>query len=371
MEIEVSEALAHQIREEVAKEDQEKRMKELEDARKTGEKLALEKYEIERKQNSKELEEERERSKKWMKQVENLMVDLRSLRRKDEERDTQMKQMQVKIEEETRKKTKEEEEQKFRLLVMEKDKKMQEMMEKMKEMEAKMQQGSQQTQGEVLELDFEKVLRESFPDDDINPVEKGVRGADIIHIVKGKSGKIAGVILWETKRANWQASWLAKLREDSRNKEASVAVLVSTELPKDIRNFQLREGIIITSYTYALPLAAILRRSILQTAVAKQLSSNKDEDLRGLHEYLQSDAFRHRFEAFTEGIDVLRHDLESERNAMERLWKKREVQIKKLSINTSRMYGELQGIMGSALPTIKNLELNAPVDQQQQSLDSS
>ena len=42
---------------------------------------------------------------------------------------------------------------------------------------------------------------------------------------------------------------------------------------------------------------------------------------------------------------------------MERVWKKREMQIKKTLLNVSRMYGELQGVMGNALPDIKTLSL--------------
>jgi len=42
---------------------------------------------------------------------------------------------------------------------------------------------------------------------------------------------------------------------------------------------------------------------------------------------------------------------------MERVWKKREIQIKKTLLNASRMYGELQGVMGNALPDIKTFSL--------------
>lgn len=53
----------------------------------------------------------------------------------------------------------------------------------------------------------------------------------------------------------------------------------------------------------------------------------------------------------------MNNDLDYERRAMERVWKKRETQIKKMKINAARMYGELQGVMGNALPDIKTLTL--------------
>jgi len=44
---------------------------------------------------------------------------------------------------------------------------------------------------------------------------------------------------------------------------------------------------------------------------------------------------------------------------MEKIWAKREKQIEKVVKNTSRMYGSLQGIVGSTLPELKTLELKA------------
>jgi len=115
--------------------------------------------------------------------------------------------------------------------------------------------------------------------------------------------------------------------------------------------------VIVSSYKSAIPLASVLRRSVLYLAVAKQTAANKDENLELLYEYLQSESFRHRFESFAEGVSEMQNDLDYEKRAMERVWKKREVQIKKTLLNASRMYGELQGVMGNALPDIKTFSL--------------
>ena len=175
--------------------------------------------------------------------------------------------------------------------------------------------------------------------------------------MKGKSGRVAGVILWETKRAKWSPKWLSKLREDARSESATFAILISINLPPDINDFKLTEGVIVCSYKSAIPLASVLRRSVLHLAVAKQTAANKDENLEFLYDYLQSESFRHRFESFAEGVNEMQNDLDYEKRAMERVWKKREVQIKKVLLNVSRMYGELQGVMGNALPDIKTLSL--------------
>lgn len=316
-----------------------------------------EEFELKAKQQAEEIEEEKARNRKLLNEISETNKMIRELKRKDEERQLKYEKQLMESEEKIRKSAVAQIEEKDKFKFEEYEKKLADMTKALDEAKKKGSQGSQQLQGEVLELDLENLLKTTFNDDEIIAVAKGQLGGDIIHKVKGKSGRIAGVILWETKRANWQKSWLSKLREDARKEDATVSVLVSVNLPNDINDFKLAEGIVICSYKYALPLAAILRRSVLHIAFAKQTAENKDDNLELLYKYLQSEAFRHRFEAFAEGIIDLQNDLETERRSMERGWKRREMQINKMMINAARMYGELQGVMGNALPDIKNLSL--------------
>ena len=50
-------------------------------------------------------------------------------------------------------------------------------------------------------------------------------------------------------------------------------------------------------------------------------------------------------------------DLESEKRAMNAMWKRREKQIQKVLLSTSSMHGSIRGIAGSAVPQVKMLEL--------------
>jgi hypothetical protein len=50
-------------------------------------------------------------------------------------------------------------------------------------------------------------------------------------------------------------------------------------------------------------------------------------------------------------------DLEKEKRAYEKIWAKREKQIERVIDNTVGMHGDLQGLMGTALPEIKSLDL--------------
>ena len=361
-EIEVSEALRHQLEESVRLEESKKFEKKIEEIKKqteekvekeTQEKLAKELTDkdeqilkLEKRAQEAEAEELKIRKEKREIEEAKRRFEIEKQRQLDEEREKIRKTAQQEVEE------------KDRFKFAEYEKKLADMKKAVDEARRKGDQSSQQLQGEVLELDFEQLLRNTFLDDEIVAVGKGTQGADIIQKVKGKSGRIAGIILWETKRAKWKPSWLPKLREDARKEGASTAVLVSIDLPKEITDFQSTPGgVIICSYKSAVSLAVVLRRSVLHIAVAKQTAAHKDENLELLYDYLQSEAFRHRFEAFVEGIIEMQENLEYEKRAMERIWKKREVQIKKTLLNASRMYGELQGVMGNALPDIKPLSL--------------
>jgi hypothetical protein len=363
-EIEISEAFKHQIEEQITESLKTTHERELLEASKKAEAKALQKITEEMELQIKNTENEKDELRLQKQKLQEELLQKQKIERELKEKMESVElDMQKRLNEEIEKLREEAAKsvgEKHRVEMLEYEKKINDYKKMLDEANYKLSQKSQQLQGEVFELDLEKDLKEAFIYDEISEVGKGVQGADIIQKVKGQSGRVAGIILWETKRAKWSPSWLPKLREDGRKAGASVTILVSDNLPKEVKNFSLSDGIVITSHECALSIAALIRRSVLQIAVAKDTASNKDEKLEMLYEYLQSEAFRHRFEAFAEGIKEMQSDLDYERRAMERIWKKRETQIKRISINASRMYGELQGVMGNSLPEIKTFELPEP-----------
>lgn len=67
-----------------------------------------------------------------------------------------------------------------------------------------------------------------------------------------------------------------------------------------------------------------------------------------------------QIEAIVEGFSQMNSDLNTEKRAMESIWKKREKQISKVLTNTIHMYSSIKGIAGNAIGTIKELELSEP-----------
>jgi hypothetical protein len=101
-----------------------------------------------------------------------------------------------------------------RLKDLEKDKVINDLKTSLEDMKRKAEQGSMETQGEVLEQDFEDQLKSFFVHDDIQPVPKGIRGADLIQTVRTTMGAESGVLLWETKNTKAWSSAKAQGRHD-------------------------------------------------------------------------------------------------------------------------------------------------------------
>jgi hypothetical protein len=238
-----------------------------------------------------------------------------------------------------------------RLALSEKDLQLDSMRRTIDDLKRKAEQGSQQLQGEVQELDLERQLREKFTIDVIGEVAKGVRGADITQTVFAPSGARCGMILWELKRTkNWSAGWLAKLREDGRAAQADILVIVSTALPEEVETFDFCENVWICSPKTALPVATALRTVLLAVHNTRQVQAGMRSKSEEVYAYVTGAQFRHRVEALVEAFTMLKDDLDAEKKAVTRQWAKREAQVARVMESTAGMFGDLQGIAGRALP---------------------
>jgi len=263
-----------------------------------------------------------------------------------------------------RNKAKQEAEEGLKLKVLEKEEQIASMQRQIEELKRKAEQGSQQLQGEALELELESLLRAKFPRDIIEPIAKGEFGGDVLQGIIGPLGQHCGSILWESKRTkNWSDSWLPKLRDDLRTAKADIALIVSNALPKGVETFDLIEGVWVTDTRCAIPVAIALRQSLIELFAARQANEGQQTKMELVYQYLTGPRFRHRVEAIVEKFSDMQADLDKERNTMTRLWAKRDAQIKGVIESTVGMYGDLQGIAGRAFQDIASLDaiaLEAP-----------
>jgi hypothetical protein len=262
-----------------------------------------------------------------------------------------------------REKARKEAEEDLKLKVMEKDQTITAMQRQIEELKRRAEQGSQQLQGEVLELELEALLSAKFPRDSIQPVPKGEFGGDVLHRVVGPTNQICGTILWESKRTkNWSDGWLPKLREDQRAAKAEIAIIISHALPKGVESFGFLDGVWVADPKVALPVAMSLRHTLIEIAGIRQASEGRHTKMEMVYDYLTGPRFRHRVQALVEAFSSMKDDLDREKKAITRQWAKREEQIDRVMQATVGMYGDLQGIAGKTLQEIEGLEFQGMLD---------
>jgi hypothetical protein len=343
----------------------------LEEERKTIEREILKKAKAkfeeklaERDDRTKELEE-------VIKEKDERLADSRKqeieFRRKQRELDDKLTAADVEIEKRVgealapeRLKARKEADEEYRLKLEEERERNKALLEQLEEAKRRAEQGSQQLQGEVHELDLENRLRESFRRDTIDPVPKGHHGGDAIHRVLSSQGDVCGVILWECKRTkNWAGTWIDKLKQDQRAARADLAVIVTHAMPEGVDNFGEVDGVWVTTPELAIALASALRNTLAEVFTARRASEGQQDKMAILYQYLTGPQFRQRVEAIKDAFVTMQEDLHAEKRAITKQWAKRQQQIERVMISTVGMYGDLQAIAGKTLQEIEGLEVKA------------
>jgi len=228
------------------------------------------------------------------------------------------------------------------------------------EMKRKQEQGSMQFQGEVQELAIEEWLQQQYPLDTIDEIKKGARGGDCIQIVNTRTTQNCGKIYYESKRTKkFEAIWIDKFKADMRVKGADIGVIVTESMPTEMDRMGLKDGVYICTFQEFKSLSGILRESIIQINSATTSQLDSGDKMHILYDYLTSNIFRMQVEAIVEGFTAMKTAIESEKRSMYRIWKEREKQIEKVTINTIDMHASIRGIAGTAIQAVKALELTS------------
>lgn len=244
------------------------------------------------------------------------------------------------------------------LKISEKEKLIEQLKKQLSEAHRKAEQGSIQLQGEVQELSIEEWLEENFPLDEIVEIKKGQRGADSLQIVKTRTNSNCGLIYYESKRTKeFQSNWIEKFKNDMREKNANIGVLVTDAMPRGMERVGQLDGIWVCSYQEFKGLSFVLRENIIMISNAVASQENKGEKMVMLYDFLTSNEFKLQIEAIVEGFTQMQSDLDSEKRAIQGHWRKRQKQIEKVLLNTNYMYSSIKGIAGSAIQPISQLEL--------------
>lgn len=363
-EIERQRAANDSARRDLQKEIEQRLAAEREKLKGTLQKEAAESVGVELRDLRSELEEKR----KALGEAQKLELALLKQKRELEERakaqeleiERKLTEERGKIQDAARRQAHEEEQLRF----AEKEKQITDLRSQIEVLKQKAEQGSQQLQGEVQELQLEESLKQAFPFDEVVPVSTGSKGADLLQQVRGSNGQVWGRIIWESKRTRgWSKAWLDKLKEDQRAEGAELAILVSQALPEEGMTFAMLDGVWVCSYALALPLAAALRQQLGAVAATRRAESGKGEKMEALYQYVSSAAFQQQVESISQAFLEMQKDLAGERSAMERLWNKREKQIQRILQGNAALYGSIEGIVGHLAHPVPALELDGGANE--------
>lgn len=312
-------------------------------------------------ENEKKAKENEELKKKEL----DFLEKEQKLKDKEDKFELEMKNQLLQKTQEIKAQGAKEQQDRFELERMEYKQKLADQKKLTEEMKRKMEQGSMQMQGEVQELAIEDWLQSNFPLDTIEEIKKGQRGGDCIQVVHTREAQNCGEIYYESKRTkDFQPSWIEKFKADIRERGADIGVLVTEVMPKDMERMGMKDGIYICTFNEFKGLSTVLRQTIIKLKLSIASQENKGDKMHMLYDFLSSTNFKMQIEAIVEGFTHMKSDLESEKRAMQRIWKQRDKQIDKVVTNTIDMYGSIKGIAGNAIQSVTALELGESGDSE-------
>jgi len=302
----------------------------------------------------------KEESAKLREHLSQLMQDLREARTAMERAQFEAQKKLAEEEGKIRAESQKQADDRQRLNLAARDKTIADLSKALEDAQRRAAQGSQQLQGEVMEIVLERALAAAFRDDEIEPVAKGIKGGDIRHTVKSPRATHCGIILWEIKRTkNWTDGWIPKLKQDLRSEKANIPVIVTEVLPKQVsEDIGSLDGVWICKPAMAIILATLLRKSLLDAGLQKALAQNRGDKADALYGFVTSHEFVQQVEAMVDTYHELIGQVHKERVVFEKLWAQREKQAQRLLLATANIIGSMQGHIGQAsMPKIKGLEL--------------
>jgi hypothetical protein len=313
--------------------------------------------ELEFKNKQNEVEELRKQNTTLQEQLLEINRSIRAMKTEREQEKIEFEKKLATEQEKIRETEKKRSDEENHLKILEKEKQLNDALKVNEELKRKLEQGSQQNQGEVLELELEQIIKQQFPLDEIREVPKGVVGADVIQVVKNQQGRDCGIIIWESKRTKaWSEGWIQKLKSDQRQVNAEIAVLISNVMPVGIKRFGLKDEIWVCDYESFIGLTVVLRDSLIKLYSVRSSTAGKKEKKEVLWNYLTGIEFKQRIDAIYEAYNQMQEEIEKEKRWYAQKWAREEKNIRQVIDNILGMSGDLQSIVGKILPDIAEVK---------------
>jgi hypothetical protein len=218
--------------------------------------------------------------------------------------------------------------------------------EKLQQIQRQLQSKTADELGEGAELDLLEVLKEGFPEDDIQRVGKGKEGADIIQTVKD-SGRECGCIVYDSKNRNvWRNEYVSKLRADQLAAKADHAILATRVLPAGARQMHLQDNVIVLNPARTLVVAEVLRNHILQMHTLRLSTVARSDKTAKLYDFIASDRWAQLLDQIEAETDHMLELDVKEVKAHESTWRRRGQLIRSVQRVRGELTSEVDRIIG-------------------------
>lgn len=196
----------------------------------------------------------------------------------------------------------------------------------------KLERQTSEQMGEMTEADALAALKRAFPYDDIQRIERGLRGADILQKVMVEGAEI-GRIVYECKNASsWQNEWLTKARSYRTEYQTQWVVIASRCFPRREKWFVVERGVPVIELRLIVKLAEVIRSAVVEIGSLRLTTVGRHAKAEQMLEYILSDHFASRFKNIAEAVTALRAQQDKERQWHSETWAKE-----------SRLYDEVDG----------------------------
>ena len=239
------------------------------------------------------------------------------------------------------------------------------MLAKAQDISRPLQQKSQEIQGEVQEQQLEDFLKDKFPNDQVQEIKKGAKGADCVLMINSPEEGVIAKICFESKNTKeYKKEWEGKLLEDMKRENIDYGVLVTRALPKDFdkdSGQQERPGnIVIAPLDYRILHTIVegMRKVCLQSWKAKQQGKSVDisKDMQNLWGHMTSPAFGTSIRLIMNYMETLKELTTKEKEWLEKNLIKREKKLEDMKEGMRDMLLALMKIGGTKMDYLESSE---------------
>ena len=186
----------------------------------------------------------------------------------------------------------------------------------------KLERQSSEQMGEMTEADALAALKRAFPYDDIQRIDRGLRGADILQKVIVDGAEI-GRIVYECKNASsWQNEWLTKARGYRTEYQTQWVVIASRCFPRREKWFVVERGIPVIELRLIVRLAEVIRSAVVEIGSLRLTTVGRQAKAEQMFEYVLGDHFGSRVKSIGEAVTALRGQQDKERQWHAEAWAK-------------------------------------------------